>query len=167
MNLKKKKQLAAKVLNIGKNKIRFNLDSLSEIKEAITKQDIRDLYKDKAILINPAKGKKKIEKRKTRKGFGKIKKKIKNRKRTYVKATRKLRAYLSQLKKQGRINNELFLELRKKIKMRYFRSKMHLKEYLMEIKAFNADIKNQESEKVKKKTAKNQQKTKIPGEKKE
>ena len=40
LNLNKKKELASKVLKVGKNRILFNTEGLSEIKEAITKQDI-------------------------------------------------------------------------------------------------------------------------------
>ena len=51
MNLKKKKILAAKTLGVGRNRIRLLKSRLDEIKEAITKQDIRDLKNDGAILI--------------------------------------------------------------------------------------------------------------------
>ncbi len=133
MNLRKKKQLAAKVLKVGKNRICFASDKLPEIKEAITKQDIKDLYKEGIISIKPVKGRRKVKKRKTKRGPGKIKKKVNKRKQTYVKITRKLRAYLKGLKNQGQINRELYRELRKKIRMRAFKSKAHLKEYLENI----------------------------------
>ena len=50
MNLSKKKKLAAKVFGVGKERIVFAKSRLNEIKEAITKQDIRDLKNDGAIL---------------------------------------------------------------------------------------------------------------------
>ena len=128
MNLAKKKELASKVLKVGKNRIQFNTDNFPEIKEAITKQDIRDLYSQGIIIIKPVKGRKKIVKRKTKRGPGKIKKKINNRKQTYVKITRKLRNYLRDLRKLDKISSEEYWELRKKIRMRAFRSKAHLKE---------------------------------------
>lgn len=137
MNLSKKKQLAAKVLKVGKKRIHFNNENLAEIKEAITKQDIKDLYTEGIITIKPVKGRKRVKKRKTRRGPGKIKKKIRRRKQTYVKITRKLREYLKYLKKQGIISNELFLGLRKKIRMRDFRSKAHLKEHLEAMEEIN------------------------------
>jgi len=130
MKLDKKKELAAKVLKVGKNRIQFNVETLSEIKEAITNQDIRDLHAEGMINIKPVKGRKKVVKRKTRRGPGKIKKKVKNRKQTYVKITRKLRNYIKELKKLGRITDEQYKESRKKIRMRNFRSKAHLKENL-------------------------------------
>ena len=130
MNLGKKKALASRILKVGKNRVEFDSGSLSEIKEAITKQDIRDLYAEGMIKIKPVKGRKKIVRRKTRRGPGKIKKTVNKRKQIYVKITRKLRAYLSELKKLGVIDRELYIDLRKKIRMRVFRSKAHLKEYL-------------------------------------
>ena len=130
MNLRKKKQLAAKTLKIGKNRILFLKPRLDEIKEAITKQDIRDLVKDGAIIIKQIKGRKKIKKRKRKKGFGNVKKKVKKRKESYVKVTRKLRKYLSELKRQGKISKEEVKDLRKKIRNKMFRSKSHLKEQI-------------------------------------
>src|SRR3989344_4610124 len=51
MNLQKKKQLAIKTLKAGKERIVFLESRRDEIKEAITKQDIRDLVSDGAIII--------------------------------------------------------------------------------------------------------------------
>ena len=49
MNLEKKKALAAKILHVGKERIVFNSERLAEIKESITRQDIRDLFANKSI----------------------------------------------------------------------------------------------------------------------
>ena len=130
MNLTIKKELASKVLKVGKNRIHFNSENLAEIKEAITKQDIRDLYEAGIITIKEITGRKKIVRRKTRRGPGKIKKTVNKRKQVYVKITRKLRNYIKELKKLGRITNEDYKTLRKKIRMRAFRSKAHLREQL-------------------------------------
>ena len=108
----------------------FNSENLAEIKEAITKQDIRDLHESGIIAIKPVKGRKKIVRRKTKRGPGKIKKKVNKRKQVYVKITRKLRGYIKELKKLGRITNDDYKTLRKKIRMRAFRSKAHLREQL-------------------------------------
>lgn len=154
MNLRTKKQLASKVLKVGKNRIHFDSDKFAEIKEAITKQDIKDLHSAGFISIKPIKGRKKIVRRKTKRGPGKIKKKVNKRKQTYVKITRKLRKYLKELKIQGIIRKELFQELRKKIRMKDFRSKMHLKEYLENIEKIDFGIKIERPKKVKKKKVK-------------
>ncbi|MDP3966337.1 MAG: 50S ribosomal protein L19e [archaeon] len=123
----KKKELAAKTLKVGKGRIKFVKLRLDEIKEAITKQDIRDLVLSGAILVKPIKGRRVNEKRKNKKGPGKIKKKVNKRKKDYVKITRKLRKHVKHLKKQGEISNEEFKKLRKEIRNKSFKSKTNLK----------------------------------------
>jgi len=127
MKLNKKKELAKRTLNIGKGRIVFLESRLEEIKEAITKQDIRDLKKEGAIVVKEIKGKRKVRKKNNR-SVGNIRKKVKTRKKDYVIMTRKLRNYLSELKKLGKISREDEKELRKKIRNKAFRSKAHLKE---------------------------------------
>ena len=128
MKLDKKIELAAKTLKVGKSRIVLNKERLSDIKEAITKQDIRDLHNEGAISIREIKGRKTIIKRKTRRRMGSIKKKVNTRKRDYMTITRKLRAYLSELRKQGKLTRESWLKLRKEIRAKAFRSKAHMKE---------------------------------------
>ncbi len=130
MNLKKKKELAAKSLGVGKNKIHFSPEGLKEIKEAITKQDIKTLHEEGIITIKPARGRKTVIRRKRKKGPGKIKMKVKHRKQEYVKITRKLRSYLKMLKNNNEIDREAYYDLRKKIKMRVFKNASHFKEYI-------------------------------------
>lgn len=130
MNLESKKRLAAKTLNVGLERIKFNTSRLDEIKEAITKQDIRDLHSDGAIMIKEIKGRKAKVEKKTRRRAGKVRKKIKGRKRNYVIITRKLRAYLKELKDQTKIDTEKYNSLNRKIKMKEFKSKRQLKDHL-------------------------------------
>ena len=128
MKLDKKKQLAVKTLKVGKSRIIFNLTRLDEIKDAITKQDIRDLKQSGAIIIKEIKGTKKNVKRKTRRRAGSIKKKVKKKKKNYMALTRKLRSFIFELKKHETISLEKYKDLRKKIRAKTFRSKAHLKE---------------------------------------
>lgn len=128
MKLDKKKQLAARTLNISKERIIFNTARLEEIKEAITKQDIRDLVNNKSITIKEIKGRRKLNKRKTRRRIGSRKKTLKNKKQTYVKLTRKLRRFLSDLKIKRIISKEKFTGLRKEIRNYSFKSLAQLKE---------------------------------------
>lgn len=130
MNLLKKKELAARTLKVGKSRIVFVKARHNEIKEAITKQDIRDLQKEGAITIKEIKGRKTVVGRKRRRGPGKIKKTVNVRKRTYMVMTRKLRKYVEGVKKQGTLNTEEGKDIRKKIRNRIFRSKAHLKDYI-------------------------------------
>ncbi|MFH1237818.1 MAG: 50S ribosomal protein L19e [archaeon] len=133
MNLAKKKELAAKVLKVGKNRIVFIEGHLSEIKEAITRMDIQDLHKSGAIQIKEVKGRKKIVKRKRRRHIGKIKKKVNNRKAEYVIITRKLRKLVRGLVRTGVIDKTKNREIRRQIRGRKFKSKRQLKESLGEI----------------------------------
>ena len=132
MNLLKKKILVARTLKVGKGRIIFNTQRLNEIKEAITRQDIRELFKDGAISIREIKGRKKNIKRKIRRRAGSIKKTVSTRKRDYMNLTRKLRAYIVELKKHGTITVEKYRKLRKEIRASIFRSKAHFKEGLSE-----------------------------------
>ncbi|MEN9626093.1 MAG: hypothetical protein RL557_421 [archaeon] len=133
MNLKKKKILAAKTLNVGKNRIVFNSEALNEIKEAITKQDIKGLFEEGAIKIKPIRGRKTIVKRTRRRGAGKIKIKVGHRKRDYMHLTRKLRVYIKYARINNQVSKDIYKDVRKKIKNRYFKSLANLKEYLKSI----------------------------------
>ena len=133
MQLSKKKELAAKVLGVGKNRIIFTESNLSEIKEAITRPDILDLYKSGAIRIREVSGRKKIVKRRHRRRTGKISKKINKTKQEYVVITRKLRAFNKHLLKTKVIDTKKHEDIRKMIKARKFKSKRHLKDSLGEL----------------------------------
>lgn len=136
MDLSKKKELASRALGIGKGRIVFIDSKKDEIKEAITKQDIRELVKNGAIIIRESKGRRKEERtssRLKRKTPGKIRLKVNVRKREYIQLTRKLRKYVSSLKVDGKIDNETFKELRKKIRNKEFKSKTGLKYFIEEL----------------------------------
>ncbi len=130
MNLRSKKELSAKTLKVGKERITFVNSRRDEIKEAITKQDIRDLHADGAIKVKEIKGRKTVLKKKKRKSPGNVRKKVNTRKRDYVIMTRKLRGYSREMLKLGNINKEDEKEIRKRIRNRAFKSKAHLKEYI-------------------------------------
>ena len=134
MNLAKKKELAIRTFGVGRNRIFFVKSRIDDIKEAITKQDMRDLQKDKAIIIKETKGRKTIIRKKRKRGVGNVRKKVKERKREYIVLTKKLRKYVSELKRQGKISKEVSEELRKKIRNRAFRSKAHLRGYISGVK---------------------------------
>jgi large subunit ribosomal protein L19e len=133
MQLSKKKDLAAKVLKVGRKRILFAEGSLAEIKEAITRQDILDLKKSGAIQVREISGRKKIVKRKHRRRTGKIKMKVNNRKQEYVIITRKLRTFLKYLLKTSAVDREKYREIRKMIRARKFKSKRNLKENLRDL----------------------------------
>jgi len=131
MNLGKKKALARRTLKVGKGRIVFIESRLEDIKEAITKQDIRDLHAEGAILVREIKGRTKITKRK--KTPGKIKKNVSTRKQDYVKMTRKLRKYVSAMRERGDVTRDDYLDIRKKIRNKIFKSQAHLKVYISKL----------------------------------
>lgn len=128
MNLSKKKALAVKTLKVGKARIMFVKSRLEDIKEAITKQDIKDLQKDGAIIVKDIKGRKKNLKKKIKKSTGNIRKKVNKRKKEYVIMTRKLRKYVKELKNHGKLSREQVIDIRKKIRNKYYKSLGNLKE---------------------------------------
>lgn len=130
MKLENKKDLAARTLKVGKGRIVFVSSRNNEIKEAITKQDIRELVSDKAILVKEVSGRKKVVKRKNKRRAGKIKKTVNNRKELYMILTRKLREHVKKMKAQGTITREEAIDIRKKIRNKLFKSIAHLKEYI-------------------------------------
>ena len=129
MNLGKKRKLAMRTFNVGLERIVFLESKLDEIKDAITKQDIRDLEKSGAIIIKERKGRTKVRKKAGR-SVGNVRKKVKKRKRSYIILTRKLRGHLKSIYSGGQISKGDLENMRKKIRNKFFRSKSHLKEYL-------------------------------------
>ena len=130
MNLGKKKMLAVRTLKVGKERILFVKSRLGDIKEAITKQDILDLKRDGAIVIKEVQGRKKIENKKVKRGPGNVRRKVKTRKQDYVKLTRKLRTYIREVRKQGKIAEEEVNEIRNRIRNRNFKSLANMKDYI-------------------------------------
>jgi len=132
MNLKKKKLLAARTFGVGLSRIAFSNSRLDEIKEAITKQDIRDLQRDGAITIKNIGGRRRKIASKKKRSTGNIKKKVKKGKRGYVIMTRKLRKYVAEMK--GKLTKKEVEDARKKIKNRFFKDKSHIRTYFGGVK---------------------------------
>ena len=130
MNLRRKKELAARCLGVGKGRVSFVGARIDEIKDAITKRDIKDLHREGAIILKEARGRKKTDTKKNRRGPGSIRKKVNKRKKDYVIMTRKLRGYVRELRKRGSISDEGVRDTRKKIRNKNYRSKSHLKDSL-------------------------------------
>ncbi|HKL23864.1 MAG TPA: 50S ribosomal protein L19e [Candidatus Nanoarchaeia archaeon] len=129
MNFKRKKELAAKTFNVGKDRIILVKERKDDLKEAISREDMRQLKNDGAIKIKEKKGRTKVRKGK-RRTTGNVRKKVKTRKRDYVLLTRKLRKYIKELEKHGKITKQEKKELRKKIRDKDFKSQAQLKEYI-------------------------------------
>ena len=128
MKLENKKEFAANVLGVGKGRIIFNKTRLSELKEAMTRQDIKDLFSSGAIFIAEIKGRRKVEKRITRRRAGSRRQPAINKKMLYATTTRKLRAYVAELRRSEKITKEQFFKLRNEIRASAFKDKAHFKE---------------------------------------
>ncbi|SRR3989344_3547472 len=129
MDLSRKRALIARTLGIGKGRVMFNVNHIAEIKESITKQDIRDLVANRSIFIREIKGRKTNPAKKRRRA-GSIRMRPNSRKRDYIVLTRKLRAYTGEIHKQGKINDKEYDQLRKGIRSKNFKNKSHLKEHI-------------------------------------
>ncbi len=134
MKLEGKRALIARTLKVGKDRVGFNTERVNEVKEAITKQDMRELFASGAIFLRPRQGRKTLVRSTSRRRQGKVRQPAINKKREYMIITRKLRAYVAELKKHGTLNPAEILVLRKEIRARKFRSKAHLKERIALIK---------------------------------
>lgn len=145
MKVDNQKRLAARILKCSGKRIKFDPDRLSDIKEAITKIDIKGLIKDKAIRKVHAKGvsrgrarKRLVQKRKGKqKGPGSIKGSRGARlprKREWINKIRTQRELLRKLKEKKIIDDKLYRELYSRSKGGFFRSRRHIKLYLEERK---------------------------------
>lgn len=151
MNYKVQKRLAGIIGKCSPSKAKLDQDRLEEIKESITKADIRGLIKDGAITIKQKKGvsrvranKIRIQKKKGRqKGQGTRKGTHNARnphKRTWINKIRLQRRILRGLREKGDITKRVYGELYMKAKGGFFRNKNHLKLYIEE---HNLTIKKQ------------------------
>lgn len=141
--MKLQKRLAASILKCSPKRVWFDPEKLAEIKEAITKFDIRNLIKKGIITKTPAKGisragAKKIQAQKRkerRKGHGSRKGARSARlepKRFWIKAVRAQRELLKRMHEKGLISTADFHKLYAKVKGGFFRSVRHIKLYVKE-----------------------------------
>jgi len=141
MNTETQKVLAAKVAGVGLGRVSLNPSRYEEIKEAITKADIRDLIKTGAIRILPtrtssrhrARARQAQRKKGRQRGHGSrtgAKYARAPRKRTWINKIRVLRATLQTLKTQKKLDNGTFKDLYAKAKGGFFRDRGHLMFYI-------------------------------------
>ncbi len=131
MNLEKKKQIISRMLGVGKGRIKFNPERITDIEDAVTKQELRSLINDGVIYVIPAKGQKTKKEEKKRRGYGSRKGKKTARmgkKERWVTQVRALRNYLKSVKTQ--VSKEKYWEAYRKIKGGEIKTIARLKEYL-------------------------------------
>ena len=145
VNLKKKRELVARMLNVGANRVRFEPDKLDDIADSITREDIRSLIKNGVIWTAKTKGTSRAGPKanlqvKKKRGIGTGSKKGKKgarigKKESYVKKIRTMRYHLKILKSRNDINRDIFWSLYKKVNGGQIRSLSHLRENIREIKS--------------------------------
>jgi len=139
MNLKKQKQLAARTLGVGVNRIWIDPQRVEEVEGAITRADIRNLIDSGAIRKKKktgssqgrARDKKRQKGKGRKKGYGRRKGGKKAREGDqWVSTIRALRKKLKELKENGRIPYSAYKDAYDKAGGGFFRNVKHLMIYL-------------------------------------
>ncbi len=141
MNVKAQKKVAAKLLKCSTKKVKLDSTRLEEIKESITKRDIKGLIKDKAISKDAGQETsraraRKIQEQKSkgrRKGAGSKKGKINatvSKKERWMSKIRAQRKLIKELRDESKVSKETYNELYKKSKGGFFRSRRHIMIYI-------------------------------------
>jgi large subunit ribosomal protein L19e len=152
MNTSNQRRIGAKVLKVGKGKVWFDKSKIEEIKEAITKADIRKLVGQNIIQKRPDQGtsrfrarKRIIQRRKGRQkgpGSRKGKKTARlKRKDSWMIKVRSQRKFIKDLKTKSLVGVSTYRNLYSRVKGGYFRNRRHIKLYLNEKKLFTENKK--------------------------
>jgi large subunit ribosomal protein L19e len=136
MNIQKIREIAAKKLKTGKHNVWINPAETTEIKKAMTAEDIKELIKEKKIYKkkNNAQSKararalKEKKKKGRKKGPGKktgTKKTRTRKKNKWIQDVRAQRKTLKKMKKEGTITKQ-YRKIYSKIKGGYFKGKKYI-----------------------------------------
>lgn len=141
MDLTTQKKLAAELLKCSAERVHFDPARLHDIKEGITKSDMRLLISDGFVTEKPARSTSRVRARKIqeqkrkglRRGPGSKKGTLNandNKKEKWMAKVRSQRAFLQELKTKKLISITTFRELYLKSKGGFFRSKRHIKLFI-------------------------------------
>jgi large subunit ribosomal protein L19e len=142
-DLKAQRRLAADILDVGENRVTFDPDAQSEIADAITRDDVRELIEDGLVEADTAKSnsrgraRKRQEKRAYghRKGHGSRKGKAggrQNKKEDWQSRIRAQRRELRELREAGDIDGSQYRELYDQASGGEFDSVADLNRYITE-----------------------------------
>ena len=143
MKLKTQHRIAESLFGVGRKRVWIDPTKASEVKEAITKKDIRGLVKKGIIMILPKHGtssfrinKKRLQKRKGRqKNIGSRKGSFGARvskKHLWIIKIRNQKSLLKELRNKALISRKDYRMLYKKAKGGFFRSVRHVKLFIEE-----------------------------------
>ena len=145
-NLKTKKELAARVFGVGKNRLKLNTEQLEKLDDAITRGSIRSLKKDDVVTLPKkqgiSRGRYRQQKKKQKRGRTQGSKKgakysrLSKKSRWMIKV-RAQRRRLKISKDRQEISNASFWELYKMSSSGGIRSVKHLNELIAQHKGEN------------------------------
>jgi len=165
MKLNTQRRVAASLLKCGPKRVRFDPASLSDIKEAITKSDMRLLISDGIVSKVPFKGVSRGRARQrrgqrckglrhgegSRKGTPSAAQRAKGR---WILKIRGQRAFLQELRLRRLVSHDTYRDLYRKSKGGFFRSRRHIKLYLDDHRLWQQKGAAPEAEKAGKRQAK-------------
>jgi len=145
VNLTLQRRLAAQIMKCAPEKVGFNTENLAEVKESITKADVKGLIGNGVIYKKHSPGSSRGRARKilaqkkkglrkghgSRKGTANARSKKKD---EWISKIRKQRDLLKELRAKGLITISVYQKLFNKAKGGFFRSVRHIKIYLNEHK---------------------------------
>ncbi len=141
MNLRSQKRMASDVLDVGNNRVWIDPDRASEVEDAITKQDIRNLIESDVIQKKPEEGtsrgraRERDEQRKKgrQKGHGSRKGSKggrKSEKDEWKEKIRALRTELKRMRDEDELDSSEYRDLYNMAKGGFFRNKKHMQIYI-------------------------------------
>jgi large subunit ribosomal protein L19e len=144
VNIGKKRELVARILGVGTNRVRFEPDKLEDVADSITRDNIKSLVKSGAIWTVKPRGTSRGRaqaKRNVWKVHGKGPGSKKGRKTArvgkkeiYVIRVRSMRYHLKVLKERKDITNDIYWHLYKQVNGGHVRSLAHLRDLVKESK---------------------------------
>lgn len=142
VNIRKKRELVARILGVGANRVRFEPDKLDDVADSITRENIRSLIDNGSIWTVQPKGtsrRRAQEKRLVWKIRGRgpgSKKGLKTarvgKKSVYVARVRSMRYHLKVMKDRNDISRDLYWRVYKKVNGGQVRNLSHLREIVKE-----------------------------------
>ncbi len=141
MNLKNQRRMAAQLLKCGSSRVWIDKDKMEELEDAITRADIRIAIHNGVIRRLPVKGQSRARTRHhqaqrakgRRRGPGNRRggANARNpRKRRWIRTIRPLRAYLRQLRDEGKIDAHTYRAYYRQAKGGIFKGRVHLEQHL-------------------------------------
>jgi len=132
MQLKLQRRLAADIMGVGENRVRFDPERLEDIADAITREDVRALIEEGAIYAAPVRGqtRNRVKETRVRKG-GKYATLTK--KERWIMRVRPQRRYLRRLRDRGVIDRSLYRKLYLQVKAGRFKSIADIRNLLIDM----------------------------------